>query len=71
VIGTALEPFGGGTGRILVFVNTGWFSPGETSPEIGALRAEVADLRAALHDLRGELLRTRDGEAARAEPAAR
>ncbi len=52
VIGTALESFDGGSGKILVFVNTGWFSPEDAhAPRIQALEAEIEDLRATVQDL--------------------
>ncbi len=52
VIGTALELFDRGAGKILVFVNTGWSSPKNANAhEIEALRIEVESLRGALQEL--------------------
>ncbi len=60
VIGTALESFDGGAGKILVFVSTGWFSPqGASVHEIEALRTEVESLRAALQDLQSAFQQSR------------
>ena len=44
VIGTALEDWNAGEGKILVFANLGWYTP-DPSAELGALWTELGALR--------------------------
>jgi hypothetical protein len=47
IVGTALEPWSAGTGKILVFANLGWFSPSEDlEHRVATLEAEVQRLLA-------------------------